>query len=96
MQKQINDFQTQLKAKEEELVSAKAEATRLTTSLHDTSEELSKVASALEEKNKALERLNSGVNAHAEELPTYSEGLKSCSTPKEISDFIKSGKYKRG
>ena len=95
MQKQINDFQTQLKAKEEELISAKTEITSLTTSLHDTSEELSKVASALEDKNKALERLNSGVNAHAEELPTYEEGLAKCASPAERVAFIKSGKYVR-
>lgn len=95
MQKQINDFQNQLKAKNEELIKAKAEVTRLEDSLRDTSEELSKVASALEEKNTALEMLNSRVNAKAEELPTYKEGLDRCKTPKEKVEFIKSGKWKK-
>ena len=91
----MNEFQHQLKAKDEELKSAKAEITSLTTSLHDTSEELSKMASAYEEKNKALEMLNSGVNAHAEELPTMEEGLKQCSSPEAKVAFLKSGKYRR-
>ena len=96
MQKQINDFQNQLKAKNEELISAKAEITSLKDSLEKTSEELSKMASALEEKNKALERLNSNVNAKSEEeIPTMAEGLAKCASPAEKVAFLKSGRYVR-
>lgn len=103
LQSQINDLQNQIELKVKEIESLKSEASVLNqkleksdSELKSVKEELDKTASALEEKKNALELLNSGVNAHAEELPTYSEGLKRCSTPKEISDFIKSGKYKRG
>ena len=95
MQKQINDFKSQLKAKEEELINAKADVTRLTESLEKTSKELSEMASAFEEKQAALDKLNSNVNAQAEELPTFEEGLKKCSSPAEKVAFIRSGKYTR-
>ena len=103
LQSQINDFQNQIELKVKEIESLKNEASVLNQKLHKSDSELKsvkaeldKTASALEEKNNALEKLNSLANAPTEELPTYSEGLKSCSTPKEISDFIKCGKYKRG
>lgn len=96
MQKQINDFQNQLKERTQELTKANAEITRLNGELENTSMELSKVASALEEKKNALEKLNSMANSVPVELPTYREGLAKCASPKEISDFIKCGKYKRG
>ncbi len=57
--------------------------------------ELSKVASALEEKKNALEKLNSLANAHAEELPTYEEGLAKCASPRERIAFIKAGKWRK-
>ena len=53
------------------------------------------MASAYEEKNKALERLNSGVNAHAEELPTFEEGLAKCASARERVAFVTSGKYRK-
>ena len=93
MQKQINDFKSQLKAKEEELKNAQADVTRLTASLEKTSKELSDMASAFEEKQQALEKLNANVNAQAEEIPTMQEGLEKCSTPAERVAFLKSGKY---
>lgn len=98
MQKQINDFQNQLMAKNEELTKAKAEITSLKDSLEKTSEELSKMASALEEKNKALEKLNSNVNAKSDDeaLLTLDEvQAKYKGSPKKIADIIKSGKYIR-
>ena len=95
MQKQINDFENQLKERTQELTKANAEITRLNGELENTSMELSKVASALEEKKNALEKLNSMANSAPVELPTYREGLAKCASPKEISDFIKGGKYKR-
>jgi len=93
MQKQINDFKSQLKAKEEELKSAQADVTRLTESLEKTSKELSEMASAFEEKQAALDKLNSNVNAQAEEIPTMKDGLAKCATPAEKVAFLKSGKY---
>lgn len=93
MQKQINDFKSQLKAKEEELKSAQADITRLTDSLEQTSKELSEMASAFEEKQQALDKLNSSVNAQAEEIPTMNDGLAKCATPAERVAFLKSGKY---
>ena len=95
MQKQINDFKNQLKAKEEELKSAQADITRLTDSLEKTSKELSEMASAFEEKQQALAKLNANVNAQAEELPTMNDGLAKCATPAEKVAFLKSGKYVR-
>lgn len=95
MQKQINDFKSQLQAKDEELKSAKAEITRLAQSLEDSSGELSKMASALDEKTQALDRLNANVNAQAEEIPTMKDGLARCATPAEKVAFLKSGKYVR-
>ena len=57
----ILDFENQLKAKDEELANAKAEATSLEQRLEVANEELSKVTSALEEKSNALATLNANV-----------------------------------
>lgn len=95
MQKQINDFKNQLKAKEEELKSAQADITRLNDCLEKTSKELSEMASAFEEKQQALAKLNANVNTQAEELPTMNDGLAKCATPAEKVAFLKSGKYVR-
>ena len=95
MQKQINDFKGQLKAKEEELMKAKAEITHLSDSLEQVANELSETASILDEKTQALEKLNANVNQAPEELPTFEEGLKKCSSPAERVAFIRSGKYIR-
>ena len=96
MQKQINDFENQLKERTQELTKANAEITRLSGELENTSEELSKVASALEEKNMALEKLNSNVNAKSDEdIPTMAEGLAKCASPAEKVAFLKSGRYVR-
>ena len=53
------------------------------------------MASTLEEKQMALDKLNANVNAHAEELPTMKDGLAKCATPAEKVAFLKSGKYVR-
>lgn len=93
MQKQINDFKDQLKAKDEELTKTMALVTRLTDDLKNSTDELSKMTSAFEEKAQALDKLNANVNAATEELPTFQEGLARCSSPSEKVQFIKSGKY---
>lgn len=93
MQKQINDFKSQLKVKEEELTKAQADVTRLNDSLEQTAKELSYTASILAEKTQALDKLNSSVNAQAEEIPTMKDGLAKCATPAEKVAFLKSGKY---
>lgn len=96
MQKQINDFKGQLEQKEKELVSAKAEITSLSQKLEDSNKELHNAVSALEEKTTALDKLNSKVNAQAEEpLPTMKEGLAKCASPAEKVAFLKSGKFVR-
>ena len=66
----ISDFTSQLKVKDEELATAKADATRLVKDLETvkaTNEELSKKTSALEsaltEKSNALAALNASVNS---------------------------------
>ena len=74
---------------------AKADITNLTQKLDESKAELSAMASAVEEKTKALEKLNANVNAHAEELPTMEEGLAKCASPSEKVAFLKSGKYIR-
>lgn len=53
------------------------------------------MASALDEKKTALEKLNANVNAQAEEIPTMQEGLAKCASPAEKVAFLKSGKYVR-
>lgn len=93
MQKQVNDFKGQLQAKEEELISAKAEITSLRGSLEKSNSELSVMASTLEEKTRALDMLNANVNAQAEAIPTMEEGLAKCASPAEKVAFLKSGKY---
>ena len=93
MQKQINDFKSQLKVKEEELIKAKADVTRLNDSLEKTTRELSEMTSALEEKQTALDKLNANVNHAPEEIPTMNDGLAKCATPAEKVAFLKSGKY---
>ena len=93
MQKQINDFKDQLKAKDEELTKAMALVTSLTDDLKNSTDELQKMTSAFEEKTQALDKLNANVNAATEELPTFQEGLAKCSSPSEKVQFIKSGKY---
>lgn len=95
MQAKINDFTSQLKVKDEELNTVKAELTSLNQRLEEANGELSNMASALEEKNNALAQLNAGVLRPAEELPTMKDGLAKCATPKERVDFLKSGKYVR-
>lgn len=95
MQAKINDFVSQLKVKDEELNTVKAELTSLNQRLEEANGELSKMASALEEKNNALAQLNAGVLRPAEELPTMEDGLAKCATPKERVDFLKSGKFVR-
>ena len=93
MQKQINDFKDQLKAKDEELTKTMNLVTSLTEDLKNTSDELLKMTSAFEEKSTALDKLNANVNAAVEELPTLAEGLARCTSPSEKVQFIKSGKY---
>lgn len=62
----IADFEIQIKAKDEELAKAKADAISLKDSLEKANGELSKVSSALEEKENALAVLNAGVNTPSE------------------------------
>jgi len=49
----------------------------------------------IDEKEQALETLNSNVNIPNKELPTMQEGLAKCKTPSEKVAFLNSGKYKR-
>lgn len=91
----IADFESQLKAKGEELTKAKANVTSLTQSLEDAKRELSETTSALEEKTNALAKLNAGVLTPSEELPTMNAGLAKCATPAEKVAFLKSGKFIR-
>ena len=63
MQRKINDFVNQLKVRDEELAKAKAEAISLQNELEKSSNELSKMTSALVEKENALAMLNASVNA---------------------------------
>lgn len=91
----IKDFEVQMKAKDEELAKAKAEATSLSERLTKAEGELSETASALKAKTDALDALNAGVNTPNDELPTMREGLAKCSTPAERSAFLASGRWRR-
>ena len=93
MQKQINEHLNQLKAKDEEIRTVRAELSSLNSKLEEATKELTEKSSALVEKENALAMLNAGVNAPAEELPTMNDGLAKCATPKDKVDFLKSGKY---
>lgn len=62
----ILDFQNQIKAKDEELAKAKADAISLAENLEKSTKELSEMASALEEKTNALAVLNANVNTPKE------------------------------
>ena len=95
MQKQINEHLNQLKAKDEEIRTVRAELSSLNSKLEEATKELTEKSSALVEKENALAMLNAGVNAPAEELPTMNDGLAKCATPKDKVDFLKSGKYVR-
>ncbi len=96
----INDFTNQLKVQDEELVKAKADATRLTKDLESEkaahAELLTKASaleSALAEKTETLAKLNANVLTPNEELPTLKAGLAKCKTAAERVAFLKSGKY---
>lgn len=58
----IEDFKVQMKAKDEELAKAKAEAISLAEKLDKSTKELSDMTSAFEEKKNALDALNASVN----------------------------------
>lgn len=58
----IADYEFQMKAKDEELAKANAEAIRLAECLDKSTKELSEMTSALEEKQNALDALNASVN----------------------------------
>ena len=79
----IADFQVQIKAKDEELAKAKADATSFKDSLDKANGELSKMTSALEEKTNALAALNASVNTPNEQ--TNWKALKG----KEFFDWYK-------
>ena len=81
----IADFQVQIKAKDEELATVKAEATSLAKKLEDSTNELSKLTSALEEKKNALDALNAGVNTPNEADNTNWKSLKG----KEFFDWYR-------
>lgn len=105
MQKQINayadkvkEFEVQIEAKDKELTSYKNEIISLKDNLDKANGELSKMASALEEKNKALDMLNTNVNSHPEEeeLLTLKEvQAKYKGNPEKIADIVRSGKFVR-
>lgn len=95
MQKQINEHLNQLKAKDEEIRTVRAELSSLNSKLEEATKELTEKSSALVEKENALAMLNAGVNAPCEELPTMKDGLAKCATPKDKVEFLKSGKYVR-
>jgi len=62
----IEDFKIQMKAKDEELAKAKADAISLSEKLEKSAKELSDMTSAFEEKKNALDALNASVNTPKE------------------------------
>lgn len=72
----IEDFKIQMKAKDEELTKAKADAISLAEKLDKSNKELSDMTSAFEEKKTALDALNAGVNTPAEnQAKTMKQGF---------------------
>lgn len=70
----IQDFEVQMKAKDEELAKCRAEATSLNERLENAAKELSEVTSALVEKKNALDALNARVNTPNSQEDPYSLG----------------------
>jgi len=64
----IQDFEVQMKAKDEELTKTMALVTSLTDDLKNTSDELLKMTSAFKEKADALDALNASVNTPKESV----------------------------
>ena len=64
----IQDFEVQMKAKDEELNKAKAEVTSLNESLEKSKNELAEMTSAFKEKADALDALNASVNTPNESV----------------------------
>ena len=64
----ISEYEVQMKAKDEELISVRAEITSLTQSLDETKKELSEMTSAFKEKADALDALNGSVNTPNETI----------------------------
>lgn len=62
----IQNFEVQIKAKDEELTKAKAEVTSLAENLEKSRKELSEMTSAFKEKADALDALNASVNTPKE------------------------------
>lgn len=86
MQLHVNDLQSQLKVRDEELAKFKAEATSLKSELDKSTIELSKVTSALVEKENALAMLSANVNKMPSKIaPKGWNDLKG----KEFFDYMK-------
>ena len=85
----------EIKLREKELESVKAEATSLKSKLDESMKNCEDLASALRNKDSALESLNARVLSIPESLPTYQDGLGKCKSPEERIAFIRSGKFTR-
>lgn len=89
----------QLKAdladKTKALSDAQSAAEQLKSKISETERELSETKAALEvETERYRAQVGSALKQPAEELPTLQDALAKCSTPKERSALIASGKYK--
>lgn len=89
----IENLEIQLRETGKELTDSKESVISLKRKLEETEKELAQAAISLEAEKSAVETLNSTVNAKPEDLPTFKEGLKKCRSPKEVVDFVSSGRY---
>lgn len=102
MQKQMNkhneDFKVQLKAKEDELISARAEITSIQSKLEEATKnceglnaKVDELTSALDAKTKALDELNANVNEQATTVSVASKSWRELEG-KDFFDYLKKNK----
>lgn len=94
----INEFKVKIGKLEEALSSANAKVSSLEKELEEKTQALSATREQVESLEQAKALLTGGgifTPTNEKELPTLQEGLAKCATPKEKSDFIKSGNYKK-
>lgn len=102
MQKQMNkhneDFKVQLKAKEDELISARAEITSIQSKLEEATKnceglnaKVDELTSALNAKTKALDALNANVNEQATTVSVASKSWRELEG-KDFFNYLKTHK----
>lgn len=95
-EKALKDFKDQVeKAGFKDLDALVGAVSGLKADLEKGAKDLAECREQLDHLKKTRDLLTGGVLTPSAELPTLQEGLAKCKTPKERSDFIASGKYRK-